>query len=38
MKINNWVAKHQKRCGAGQHKDKWGKFMSRARAKHLFKL
>jgi hypothetical protein len=33
--VNNFVAKHAKRCGTGQHKAKFGKNVSRARAKHL---
>lgn len=31
----NFVAKHAKRCGAGVHKAKQGKLISRARQKHL---
>ena len=34
MKARNFVAKHAKTCGAGQHKAKRGKFASRARQKH----
>lgn len=32
---NNFVAKHAKRCGTGRHKAKFGKHVSRARAKQL---
>jgi len=35
MKVNNFVAKHIKRSGTGQHKAKFGKNISRARSKHL---
>lgn len=34
---NNFVAKHIKKCGSGVHKAKFGKLISRARSKHLYK-
>jgi hypothetical protein len=34
IKLRNFVAKHAKTCGAGQHKAKRGKFATRARQKH----
>lgn len=34
-KMRNFVAKHIKHCGAGQHKAKYGRFISRTRRKHL---
>jgi len=36
-KVNNLVAKHSRSCGSGRHKAKFGKLISRARAKHLNK-
>jgi hypothetical protein len=35
MKPQNFVAKHAKMSGAGQHKCKHGKKVSRARAKQI---
>ena len=35
IKVRNFVAKHSQHTGAGQHKQKFGKFISRARSKHL---
>jgi hypothetical protein len=36
LKVRNFVAKHMKTCGAGQHKDKTGTHASRARQKQEF--
>ena len=34
-KVRNWVAKNAKTSGTGQHRPKFGKFVSRARQKQL---
>lgn len=36
-KINNFVAKHAQRCGAGRHAEKNGRFALRARQKRNWK-